>query len=47
MLSSSESGFPRLGQMILDYENPLKKLMEEFTTHAQVTSMNCEEESSY
>jgi len=30
-----ESGFPRLGQMILDYENPLKKMMEEFTPHAQ------------
>ncbi|XP_065072072.1 nck-associated protein 1 homolog [Rhopilema esculentum] len=30
-----ESGFPRLGQMILDYEVPFKKLMEEFTPHAQ------------
>eukprot|EP00794_Sanderia_malayensis_P017054 gene17054-18772_t len=30
-----ESGFPRLGQMILDYEVPLKKLIEEFTPHAQ------------
>lgn len=25
----SEASFPRLGQMILDYENPLKKLHED------------------
>lgn len=25
----NESTFPRLGQMILDYENPLKKLSED------------------
>lgn len=30
-----ESNFPRLGQMIIDYENPFKKLSEEFTPHAQ------------
>ena len=32
---SRESNFPRLGQMIIDYENPFKKLSEEFTPHAQ------------
>lgn len=30
-----ESNFPRLGQMIIDYENPWKKFAEEFTPHAQ------------
>lgn len=42
---SGEKSFPRLGQMILDYENPFKKLSEEFTPHAQrvgiaLTSLN-------
>lgn len=32
----SDEYFPRLGQLIVDYENPLKKLSEEFTTHQQV-----------
>lgn len=32
----SEESFPRLGQMILDYENPLKKLAEQFVPHQQV-----------
>lgn len=27
----SEQSFPRLGQMIIDYENPLKKLSEDFS----------------
>jgi NCK-associated protein 1 len=27
----SEQSFPRLGQMILDYENPLRKLSEDFS----------------
>ncbi|XP_048474950.1 nck-associated protein 1-like [Rhincodon typus] len=30
---SSEPSFPRLGQMLLDYDHPLKKLTEEFTPH--------------
>uniref|UniRef100_A0A7M5XEU7 Nck-associated protein 1-like n=1 Tax=Clytia hemisphaerica TaxID=252671 RepID=A0A7M5XEU7_9CNID len=30
-----ESNFPRLGQLIIDYEVPFKKLSEEFTPHAQ------------
>lgn len=27
--NGSEASFPRLGQMIIDYENPLKKLNED------------------
>ncbi|XP_031558221.1 nck-associated protein 1 homolog isoform X1 [Actinia tenebrosa] len=34
----SEESFPRLGQMILDYENPLKKLAEQFVPHQQRVS---------
>ncbi|XP_060677133.1 nck-associated protein 1-like [Hemiscyllium ocellatum] len=30
---SSEPSFPKLGQMLLDYDHPLKKLTEEFTPH--------------
>ncbi|XP_069509310.1 nck-associated protein 1-like [Ambystoma mexicanum] len=30
-----ESSFPRLGQMILEYDNPLKKLSEEFGPHTK------------
>lgn len=33
-----DSSFPRLGQMIMDYENPLKKLHEEFVPHAKLVS---------
>lgn len=32
----SESSFPRLGQMIVEYENPMKKLSEEFVPHAKL-----------
>lgn len=32
----SDASFPRLGQMILEYENPLRKLMEEFGPHTKV-----------
>ncbi|RWS03999.1 membrane-associated protein Hem-like protein [Dinothrombium tinctorium] len=32
----SDNSFPRLGQMIIDYENPLKKLSEEFIPHAKL-----------
>ncbi|VDP07691.1 unnamed protein product [Soboliphyme baturini] len=32
----SEPNFPRLGQMILDYESPMKKLTEEFVPHNRV-----------
>ncbi|KAJ6644723.1 hypothetical protein lerEdw1_013617 [Lerista edwardsae] len=35
---TSDSSFPRLGQMILEYENPLRKLMEEFGPHTKVVS---------
>lgn len=34
----SDREYPRLGQMIVDYENPLKKMMEEFVPHGKVTS---------
>lgn len=30
-----EHNFPRLGQMIIDFEHPFRKLSEEFTPHAQ------------
>uniref|UniRef100_A0A671SA15 Nck-associated protein 1 n=1 Tax=Sinocyclocheilus anshuiensis TaxID=1608454 RepID=A0A671SA15_9TELE len=33
---SSDREYPRLGQMIVDYENPLKKMMEEFVPHGKV-----------
>ncbi|XP_051566050.1 nck-associated protein 1-like isoform X1 [Myxocyprinus asiaticus] len=35
---SSDREYPRLGQMIVDYENPLKKLMEEFVPHGKSLS---------
>lgn len=31
-----DSAFPRLGQMIVDYEQPMKKLSEEFIPHSKV-----------
>uniref|UniRef100_A0A8C9F7Z2 Nck-associated protein 1 n=1 Tax=Pavo cristatus TaxID=9049 RepID=A0A8C9F7Z2_PAVCR len=33
---ASDREYPRLGQMIVDYENPLKKMMEEFVPHSKV-----------
>uniref|UniRef100_A0A2P2IAK1 Membrane-associated protein Hem-like n=1 Tax=Hirondellea gigas TaxID=1518452 RepID=A0A2P2IAK1_9CRUS len=36
--NQGDSSFPRLGQMIMDYENPLKKLHEEFVPHAKLVS---------
>ncbi|RXM29966.1 Nck-associated protein 1 [Acipenser ruthenus] len=35
---SSDREYPRLGQMIVDYENPLKKMMEEFVPHNKALS---------
>lgn len=35
---SSDREFPRLGQMVVDYENPLKKLMEEFQPHTKLVT---------
>lgn len=32
----SDSSFPRLGQMIIDYDIPLKKLSEEFVPHSKL-----------
>jgi len=34
--SNHEQSFPRLSQMIIDYENPMKKLAEEFVPHAKL-----------
>lgn len=34
--NDAESGFGRIGQMILDYEVPLKKLAEEFVPHQRL-----------
>ena len=31
-----DTSFPRLGQMILDYENPMRKMTEEFVPHSRV-----------
>lgn len=33
---AGDPAFPRLGQLIVDYESPLKKLSEEFVPHARV-----------
>uniref|UniRef100_A0A670YTP2 NCK associated protein 1 like n=1 Tax=Pseudonaja textilis TaxID=8673 RepID=A0A670YTP2_PSETE len=33
----SDSSFRRLGQMIIEYENPLRKLLEEFGPHTKVS----------
>uniref|UniRef100_A0A452IMV1 Nck-associated protein 1 n=1 Tax=Gopherus agassizii TaxID=38772 RepID=A0A452IMV1_9SAUR len=35
---ASDREYPRLGQMIVDYENPLKKMMEEFVPHSKSLS---------
>ena len=32
----SEESFPRLGQMIIDYDPAIKKLSEEFVPHTKV-----------
>lgn len=34
--NQSDLSFPRLGQMIMDYDPPLKKLSEEFVPHAKL-----------
>lgn len=33
---SRDPSFPRLGQMIIDYESPIKKLNEEFVPHTKL-----------
>uniref|UniRef100_A0A9J8C835 Nck-associated protein 1 n=1 Tax=Cyprinus carpio carpio TaxID=630221 RepID=A0A9J8C835_CYPCA len=40
---SSDREYPRLGQMIVDYENPLKKMMEEFVPHGKLRMENLNE----
>lgn len=32
----SDPSFPRLGQMVIDYDIPLRKLSEEFVPHSRV-----------
>lgn len=32
----SDASFPRLGQMIIDYDVPMKKLSDEFIPHCKV-----------
>lgn len=34
--NSSDKSFPRLGQMIIDYDMPVRKLAEEFIPHHQL-----------
>ena len=34
-----EESFPRLGQMIVDYDPPIKKLADEFIPHSKVRSV--------
>eukprot|EP00105_Crassostrea_gigas_P041372 XP_019925520.1 PREDICTED: nck-associated protein 1 isoform X1 [Crassostrea gigas] len=34
--ASSDPSFPRLGQMVIDYDIPLRKLSEEFVPHSRV-----------
>ena len=36
MHGSGDPAFPRLGQMIVDYDPPLKKMCEEFVPHAKL-----------
>lgn len=38
MLSFSDPSFARLGQMVLEYDHPLKKLTEEFGPHTKAVS---------
>lgn len=38
VIAFSDREYPRLGQMIVDYENPLKKMMEEFVPHSKVSN---------
>ena len=33
--NQSDPSFPRLGQMVIDYDPPLKKLSEEFVPHTR------------
>lgn len=36
--SFSDPSFPRLSQMVLEYDHPLKKLTEEFGPHTKASS---------
>uniref|UniRef100_T1JIM6 Membrane-associated protein Hem n=1 Tax=Strigamia maritima TaxID=126957 RepID=T1JIM6_STRMM len=40
-ISRSDSSFPRLGQMVVDYDPPMKKLAEEFVPHSNVNIIRC------
>ena len=37
--SSSDPSYPRLSQMVLEYDHPLKKLTEEFGPHTKASSL--------
>lgn len=39
--NGNEPSFPRLGQMIVDYENPIKKLCEDFSPLNGVNFQTC------
>ncbi len=36
IIFDSDVSFPRLGQMIMDYDPPLRKLSEEFVPHSKL-----------
>lgn len=36
LLSLSEASFPRMGQLLVDYDVPIKMLPEEFAPHCKV-----------
>lgn len=38
LFSFSDPSFPRLSQMVLEYDHPLKKLTEEFGPHTKASS---------
>lgn len=41
--SFSDPSFPRLSQMVLEYDHPLKKLTEEFGPHTKASSQESRE----
>lgn len=45
VLSSSDPSFARLGQMVLEYDHPLKKLTEEFGPHTKASSLRVQNSS--
>lgn len=43
LFSFSDPSFPRLSQMVLEYDHPLKKLTEEFGPHTKASSRESRE----